>query len=99
MTYFTAYTIAESYRRFLPRRPREVLVSGGGVRNRTLMSHLTRLLSPIPVHSIERYGIPAQAKEPVAFAYLALRALQGRINHLPQTTGARQACILGTLTV
>jgi anhydro-N-acetylmuramic acid kinase len=97
VTYFTAHSIAESYRRFVPARLREVIVSGGGVRNRTLMDHLTRLLAPIPVHSIERYAIPAQAKEPVAFAYLALRALQGRVNHLPQTTGARTACVLGVI--
>ena len=94
-THFTAYSIAESYRRWLPKRPREVIVSGGGVHNRTLMRHLAKLLVPIPVHSIERYGIPAQAKEPVAFAYLALRTLQGRVNHLPRTTGAATACIRG----
>ena len=98
VTYFTAYSIAESYRRFVRHRLREVIVSGGGVRNRTLMRHLERLLAPVPVRSIERYGIPAQAKEPVAFAFLALRALHGRINHLPSTTGAHTACVLGTLT-
>jgi anhydro-N-acetylmuramic acid kinase len=98
VTYFTAYSIAESYRRFIPVRLREVVVSGGGVRNRTLMAHLARLLAPAPVRTIERYGIPAQAKEPVAFAFLALRAIQGRINHLPETTGARAAAILGCLT-
>jgi len=97
LTYFTAYSIAESLRRFVPHRLREMIVSGGGVRNRTLMHHLATLLSPVPVSSIERYGIPTQAKEPVAFAFLALRALQGRINHLPLTTGARQACVLGTV--
>jgi len=97
LTYFTAYSIAESYRRFLPVRPREVIVSGGGVRNAALMRHLAQLLSPIPVRSIERYGIPAQAKEPVAFAYLALRAVQGSVNHLPKTTGAQGARVLGAL--
>jgi len=98
VTYFTAYSIAESYRRFLPERLREVIVSGGGVRNRTLMRHLSRLLAPVPVHSIAHYGIPAQAKEPVAFAYLALRAVTGRSNHLPRTTGARRSCVLGCIT-
>jgi anhydro-N-acetylmuramic acid kinase len=97
LTYFTTYSIAESYRRFLPRPPREVIVSGGGVRNRTLMDHLTRLLAPVPVRTIDRYGIPSQAKEPVAFAYLGLRALRGQINHLPHTTGAREACVLGVI--
>jgi anhydro-N-acetylmuramic acid kinase len=98
VTYFTAYSIAESYRRFLPGRLREAIVSGGGVRNRTLMRHLSRLLAPVAVRSIERYGIPAQAKEPVAFAYLALRALKGQPNHLPRTTGAGTTCILGAIT-
>ena len=98
VTYFTAYSIAEGYRRFVPHHLREVIVSGGGVRNGTLMRHLANLLAPIPVHSIERFGLSAQAKEPVAFAYLALRALRGQINHLPETTGAREACVLGTIT-
>jgi anhydro-N-acetylmuramic acid kinase len=98
VTYFTAYSIAESYRRFIPHRLQEVLVSGGGVRNATLMRHLANLLAPLPVRSIERFGLSAQAKEPVAFAFLALRTLQGRVNHLPETTGARRACVLGSIT-
>ena len=98
ITYFTAFSIVESYRRFVPHRLREIIVSGGGVHNRTLMSHIGTLASPIPVRSIERYGIPTQAKEPVAFAFLALRAFRHQINHLPRTTGARTACILGALT-
>lgn len=98
VTYFTAFSIAESYRRFVPHRIREMIVSGGGVHNRTLMRHLARCLAPMPVHSIERYGIPAQAKEPAAFAFLALRALQHRINHLPATTGATSPCVLGAIT-
>ena len=98
VTYFTAYHIAESYRRFLPATIREVIVSGGGAFNRTLMTHLARLLRPVPVHSIARYGLPPQAKEPAAFAYLAGQAIRGRINHLPGTTGAPGARLLGTLT-
>lgn len=98
VTYFTAYSIAESLRRFVPCRVREMIVSGGGVNNRTLMAHLTTLLAPVPVRSIEQYGIPAQAKEPAAFALLALRAFQGQPNHLPSTTGASSRCILGAIT-
>ena len=98
VTYFTAFSIAESFRRFVPHRPAEVIVSGGGVHNRTLMHHLSRLLAPIPVRSIAAHGIPPLAKEPAAFAFLAWRALRGRINHLPSTTGAHAACILGSLT-
>lgn len=98
VTYFTAYSVAQSLRCFLPHPPQEIILSGGGVRNRTLLRHLTTLLAPTPVRSIESYGIPAQAKECAAFAYLALRAFRGEVNHLPSTTGAREACILGTIT-
>lgn len=98
VTYFTAYSIAESYRRFIRTPIHEIIVSGGGVKNRTLMRHLSALAYPVPVCSIERYGIPAQAKEPVAFAFFALRAVNHQINHLPRTTGAKTARILGSVT-
>jgi anhydro-N-acetylmuramic acid kinase len=98
VTFFTAYSIVESLRQFSPQPIRELIVSGGGARNRTLMRHLQTLIAPVRVHSIARYGIPPQAKEPAAFAYLALQALRGRVNHLPATTGAGEPCILGAIT-
>ena len=96
-TRFTACAIADSYRRFVRAPIRDVIVSGGGVKNRTLMAHLKDLLAPIPVRSIASYGLEPQAKEPVAFAFLALRAYQGRSNHLPHTTGARARRRLGVV--
>ncbi len=100
LNYFTAYMIAESYRRFVPNRwaLSEVIVSGGGARNATLMNHLRRLLSLVSVTTIERYGLPSQAKEPAAFAYFGLCAVEGRINHLPASTGASGPRILGKIT-
>jgi anhydro-N-acetylmuramic acid kinase len=98
LTYFTAFSIVESLRRFSPIRVRQLIVSGGGARNRALMDHLARLAAPIRVVPIDRFGIPAQAKEPAAFAWLALRAIQRRANHLPHTTGAKHARVLGTVT-
>ena len=94
---FTARSIAESYRRFiLPRHNiREVVLSGGGALNPVLIEHLCRLLSPVPVMTSERFGLPVMAKEAAAFAWLGLRALQGRTNNCPQATGARGRRILG----
>ena len=97
LTYFTAYSIHESYRRFLPVQPAEIIVSGGGALNQTLMGHLSGLFHPARVLSIQSMSMPAQAKEPAAFAFFALRAIEGKINHLPQTTGARHACVLGKI--
>ncbi len=98
VTYFTAWSIAQSLRRYAPRPIHEIVVSGGGVYNRTLMEHLQQLLTPIPVRSIASYGIPPLAKEPVTFALLASRAIRGLPNHLPETTGAQSRCVLGTIT-
>ena len=100
LTYFTAYSIALSYEKFvLPFYSlEEMIVSGGGSLNNTLMEHLKTLLYPIPVLTIEKWNIPTQAKEPLAFAFFALRAIQGKINHCPEATGARSATILGKIT-
>ncbi len=97
LTYFTALTIAKSYRQFIRYPLSEVIVSGGGTFNQTLLNHLSQLLTPVPVRSIAEFGIPVQAKEPIAFAFFALQALEGKINHAPEGTGAQKACILGKI--
>lgn len=94
LTYFTAWSIAKS----LPASISEMIVSGGGAFNETLMMQL-RTLVQAPVHSIEKYGVHPQAKEPVAFAFFALRAVEGKINHAPKVTGAKTACVLGKINV
>ena len=98
LTFFTALTIHEALIHFSPKPPEEIIVSGGGVKNVTLMRYLRELFSRVPVRSIEETGIPAQAKEPAAFAFFALRALHRRINHLPSATGASRPTILGKIT-
>lgn len=97
LTYFTAFAIQQSIQEFSPKKPVKMLVSGGGALNRTLMHYLRLLFAPAPVDSVEKYGFPAQAKEPVAFAFFALRALQGKTNHWPQGTGAKKARVLGKI--
>ncbi|MCB4756120.1 MAG: anhydro-N-acetylmuramic acid kinase [Elusimicrobia bacterium] len=100
LNYFTCLSIQESYRRFIyPKyKVKEVIVSGGGAFNKTLMKNLASLLAPIPVRSIETMGIPAKAKEPLAFAFFGLRAFHGQINHLPECTGAKSTRVLGKIT-
>ncbi len=98
LTFFTALTIREAITHFSPQAPEEIIVSGGGALNLTLMRHLKELFGRTKVRTIEEFGIPNQAKEPIAFAFFALRALQRKPNHLPQATGATKSAILGKLT-
>lgn len=100
LMYFTALSIQESYRSFVFQRHsiKEVVVSGGGAHNKTLMHKLECLFAPIPVISIEKWGVPAQAKEPLAFAFFGLRAFHHKVNHEPTVTGAKAARVLGRIT-
>jgi anhydro-N-acetylmuramic acid kinase len=53
-----------------------LIVSGGGAHNRLLTKRLVELLPNLTVDLSERYGLPVDAKEAIAFAILADRTLQ-----------------------
>ena len=99
LNYFTAAAVAQSIQKFMaPFHPREIIVSGGGAFNQTLLENL-RKLTALPVVTSDKYAIAPQAKEAAAFALFGALALQGKINHCPRATGARKAAILGRITL
>jgi anhydro-N-acetylmuramic acid kinase len=99
LTELTARTIADAYRRWIvPLGLDEVVVTGGGARNPTLVGRIAALLDPIPVHDGSVLGIDPDAKEAVAFALLAWAHLRGIPANVPEATGAAGPRILGTLT-
>ena len=95
-----ARTIYEAVERDLglPGGPREIVVSGGGCRNATLMGHLKRLFHPVPVTSIGEYGVDPDAKEALLFALLANERLFENPTNVPSATGARWPVSLGKIT-
>jgi anhydro-N-acetylmuramic acid kinase len=95
----TARTIADALARFVfpGRKIDRLIVSGGGAHNRVLMSRLAELLPNLTVELSERYGLPVDAKEAIAFAILADRTLHGLPGNLPSVTGARRAVVLGKI--
>ena len=98
LTEFTAASIAEAYRRFLPIYPDEIILSGGGAFNLTLVKAIRQLTAPATVLISNDLGLKSDAKEAVAFAVLAYETLQGRTGNLPAATGARRAVVLGNIT-
>lgn len=77
---------------------KEVLVSGGGSRNKTLLEYLaTSLPSGMEVNITDALGIPADAKEAVAFAVLGYQCYKGRYNTLPSATGASKPVVMGKM--
>jgi len=97
VTAFTACSIADAYRRFLPAAPDEVILCGGGAKNRTLARLLRQRLHPAKVTTTDELGIPADAKEAVSFAILAERTIRGAAGNVPAATGASRPVVLGTI--
>ncbi len=97
ITAFTSRTIADAYRNFMPAMPQEVIVSGGGAYNQTLLKMLAKEIAPARVKRIDELGLPSDAKEAVAFAVLAYETWHNRPGNLPSATGARKAVVLGSI--
>jgi anhydro-N-acetylmuramic acid kinase len=107
-TALTARSIADAIGRFvLPRfdatRTRgghEIIVSGGGAKNPTLIAMLRQALEPlgIALRFSDEFGLPAEAKEAVAFALLAYETWHGRPSNVPSATGAKRQAILGKIS-
>lgn len=100
-TALTAYTVYQAYARFLrDRHPLDVLVaSGGGTRNGHLMATLREVFSPIPVRTVQDYGVDPDAKEALCFAVLAHEFANGVPTGMPAATGATAAARLGQLAL
>ena len=96
----TARTVAGALRRFVfPLVGVDRLViSGGGAHNRLLMDRIEDLLPEVKVFRSEASGVPADAKEAIAFAVLADRTLHGLPGNLPAVTGAHKAVVLGSVS-
>ena len=85
LTAFTAAAVARARDHF-PTTPRRWLVCGGGRLNPVLMDMIARCAGA-PVVAVESVGWDGDALEAEAFAYLAVRALQGLALSRPSTTG------------
>jgi anhydro-N-acetylmuramic acid kinase len=103
-TALTSEAIAQSYARFvhphLSGKAVDFIVSGGGAHNQTLMTMLRERLRPLgcTIATSEDFGIPAAAKEAVAFALLAWQTWHRLPGNVPAATGAKRAAILGQVT-
>ncbi len=105
-TALTAHSIGIAVRKFVlplvepPARFRELVVSGGGTKNPTLMRMIREDLAPLKmrVRTSDDFGLPSQAKEAVAFAMLAYQTWRHLPSNIPSATGAERPAILGKIS-
>ena len=97
-TTFTAASIADAYRRFIPEPIEELLASGGGAKNPVLLTMLRAAVAPLPVVTFDERYFDGEAKEAVAFALLAHLHLERVPGNVITATGARGPRILGAFT-
>jgi anhydro-N-acetylmuramic acid kinase len=107
-TALTANSIADAVRRFVLKNSRsarkpdfqELILSGGGAKNRTLVAMLTSELTRLglQLRFSDEFGLPSAAKEAVAFAVLAYETWHRRPSNIPSATGAKRAAVLGKIS-
>ena len=100
LTWFTAYSIAENYRRFILDKHdvKKVILGGGGAHNASLRHFLANELPGIAVLTQEDLGYSSDAKEAIAFVILGNETLHHQFSNVPKATGAKQKVILGNVT-
>jgi len=94
----TAESIAYSCQEHLPVQLDELIVSGGGARNPTLMRMLAEAMRPTRVLTSDELGLPGEQKECIAFAVMAYETWHNRPSNLPAATGATHPVVLGSIT-
>jgi anhydro-N-acetylmuramic acid kinase len=95
LTAFTVEAVVKA-REHMPGEPALWVVCGGGRRNRTLMSMLAARVENAVVPA-EGIGLEGDTLEAEAWAYLAVRSLDGLAISWPGTTGVREPTKGGVL--
>ena len=97
VTAFSAESVADQYRRFLPVPPDEVIAAGGGTRNPVFMARMAASLPDTRVLTYEDLGFASHTKEAMAVAVLAYETWHGRPGTLPAFTGVSHPVLMGAI--
>lgn len=95
LTALTARTVAREIERW---QVEEVVASGGGTANPTLMGMLAEAAPEVEIRTTEAWGIPPGSKEAYAFALMGFLTMNGLPANVPSCTGADSPVVLGSIT-
>ena len=96
LTLFTAVAIGSAIKRWFPQAA-DVVLCGGGARNKTLRQMLVAECAQRPVTESSALGVEPEHVEALAFAWLAYTHVNRLGGNVPSVTGARGSRILGAL--
>lgn len=88
LTFFTVQAIVKAIN-LLPETPQQLIVSGGGAKNTTMVQWLQQELKGIKIKTAFQLGWNSDFIEAEAFAYLAIRSFYGLPYSFPLTTGVK----------
>lgn len=88
LTFFTAQAIGLACKQ-LPSKPEQLILCGGGAKNKTLVAYLAKILGSTNVTTTETVGLQGDFIEAEAFAFLAVRSFYDFPISFPLTTGVK----------
>lgn len=96
ISYFTAFCINDSIKRFIP-DTEEILISGGGAKNSFIVNCIKDELPNIKILDFKDFNLDPDFKESLAFAYLAYLNYNNIIPEFKHFTGAYKNSVLGSI--
>ncbi|UXN04680.1 anhydro-N-acetylmuramic acid kinase [Bartonella sp. HY406] len=88
LAFLTAKQIFSSFK-FLSEKPKQMVISGGGVKNKAIIKYLQQLAEPCDINIIaaDDIGFNSAFIEAEAWGYLAIRSIKSLPLTYPKTTG------------
>jgi anhydro-N-acetylmuramic acid kinase len=95
----TCWAIFDSFKKWVKPKCKidQLVVCGGGARNRYINKRLSELFYPVKVISSDKLGMDADQVEAICFAILAYLTIKGKAGNLTKATGAIKEVILGKI--
>ena len=99
-TWFTAYSIAYHYKKYLISEYglKKCIIGGGGAYNSYLLELIRNEIPEVTAMTQEEHGFSSEAKEALAFVILGNQTYHRSPSNVPSATGAKKSVILGQIT-
>lgn len=100
ITSAVSYCIVRAYNRFVKPQYKisRLVLSGGGVNNKTLVQRIKSGLGDVTVRTSDEYGLPHDSINAVGAAILGNELFCGKPSNVPHATGAQSSVVLGRIT-